>query len=40
MSGDLEGAQSQLHDATAIAAGLNDPGADAMLALTEGFIAR
>jgi len=39
MSGDLEGAQSQLRDATAIAAGLDDPGADAMLALTEGFIA-
>jgi DNA-binding CsgD family transcriptional regulator len=39
MSGDLEGARSQLRDATALAAGLDDPGADAMLALTEGFIA-
>ena len=39
MSGDLEGARSQLREATALAAGLDDPGADAMLALTEGFIA-
>jgi predicted ATPase/DNA-binding CsgD family transcriptional regulator len=39
MSGDLEGARSQLRDAAALAAGLDDPGADAMLALTEGFIA-
>jgi predicted ATPase/DNA-binding CsgD family transcriptional regulator len=39
MSGDLEGARSQLRDATALAAALDDPGADAMLALTEGFIA-
>ena len=36
---DLEGAQSQLRDAKDLAGGLNDPGADAMLALTEGFIA-
>lgn len=39
MSGDLEGAQSQLRNARALAGGLDDPGADAMLALTEGFIA-
>jgi predicted ATPase/DNA-binding CsgD family transcriptional regulator len=39
MSGDLEGARSQLREATALAAELDDPGADAMLALTEGFIA-
>jgi predicted ATPase/DNA-binding CsgD family transcriptional regulator len=39
MSGDLEGAQSQLREAKAIAGGLKDLGADAMLALTEGFIA-
>lgn len=39
MSGDLEGAQSQLRDAKALAAGLDDAGADAMLALTAGFIA-
>jgi len=39
MSGDLEVARSQLREATVIAGGLDDPGADAMLALTEGFIA-
>ena len=39
MGRDLEGAQSQLRDARALAGGLDDPGADAMLALTEGFIA-
>jgi len=39
MSGNLEGARSQLREATALAGGLDDPGADAMLALTEGFIA-
>jgi non-specific serine/threonine protein kinase len=39
MSGDLEGAQSQLRDARSLAGRLDDPGADAMLALTEGFIA-
>jgi predicted ATPase/DNA-binding CsgD family transcriptional regulator len=39
MSGDLEGARSQLREATALAAKLDDAGADAMLALTEGFIA-
>jgi non-specific serine/threonine protein kinase len=39
MAGDLEGAQSQLRDARALADGLDDPGAEAMLALTEGFIA-
>jgi predicted ATPase/DNA-binding CsgD family transcriptional regulator len=39
MSGDLEGAQSQLRDAKALTVGLDDPGADAALALTEGFIA-
>jgi predicted ATPase/DNA-binding CsgD family transcriptional regulator len=39
MAGDLEGAQSQLRDAKTLAGGLDDPGADAMLALTEGFVA-
>jgi predicted ATPase/DNA-binding CsgD family transcriptional regulator len=39
MVGDLEGAQSQLRDAKTLAGGLEDPGADAMLALTEGFVA-
>ena len=39
MSGDLEDARSQLRDAKALASKLDDPGADAMLALTEGFIA-
>jgi predicted ATPase/DNA-binding CsgD family transcriptional regulator len=39
MGRDLEGAQSQLRDAKALADGLDDPGANAMLALTEGFIA-
>jgi predicted ATPase/DNA-binding CsgD family transcriptional regulator len=39
MSGDLEGARSQLRDAKALTVGLDDPGADAALALTEGFIA-
>jgi predicted ATPase/DNA-binding CsgD family transcriptional regulator len=39
MSGDLEDARSQLRDAKALAGKLDDPGADAMLALTEGFIA-
>jgi predicted ATPase/DNA-binding CsgD family transcriptional regulator len=39
MAGDHEGAQSQLRDAKALPHGLDDPGADAMLALTEGFVA-
>ncbi|HEX7265651.1 MAG TPA: LuxR C-terminal-related transcriptional regulator [Candidatus Dormibacteraeota bacterium] len=39
MVGDLEGAQSQLRDAKTLAGGLDDAGADAMLALTEGFVA-
>ena len=39
MSGELEGARSQLRDAKTLAQGLDDPGVDAMLALTEGFIA-
>ena len=39
MSGDLEGARSQLSEARTLAQGLDDPGVDAMLALTEGFIA-
>ena len=39
MGRDLEGAQSQLRDAKALADGLDDPGANAMLALTEGFFA-
>ena len=39
MSGDLEGARSQLREARTLAQGLDDPGVDAMLALTEGFIA-
>jgi predicted ATPase/DNA-binding CsgD family transcriptional regulator len=39
MGRDLDGAQSQLRDAKALADGLDDPGANAMLALTEGFIA-
>jgi predicted ATPase/DNA-binding CsgD family transcriptional regulator len=38
-SGDLEGARSQLRDATVLAGGLDDPGTEAMLALTAGFIA-
>ena len=39
MSGDLEGARSQLSEASTLAQGLDDPGVDAMLALAEGFIA-
>jgi predicted ATPase/DNA-binding CsgD family transcriptional regulator len=39
ISGDLESARSQFRDAKAIAVGLDDPGADAAVALTEGFIA-
>jgi DNA-binding CsgD family transcriptional regulator len=39
MSGDRKGALSQLRDADTLAAALDDPGADAMLALTAGFIA-
>jgi len=39
MSGELEGARSQLREAKTLAQGLDDPGVDAMLALTEGFIA-
>jgi predicted ATPase/DNA-binding CsgD family transcriptional regulator len=39
MSGDLEGARSQLLEARTLAQRLDDPGVDAMLALTEGFIA-
>ena len=39
MGGDLEGARSQLRDAMTLTHGLDDPGADAMLALTEVFIA-
>ena len=39
MSGDIEDAQSQLRDAKALAGGLDDPGANAMVALTEGFVA-
>jgi predicted ATPase/DNA-binding CsgD family transcriptional regulator len=39
MGGDLDGARSQLRDAKAIADGLDDSGADAAVALTEGFIA-
>jgi predicted ATPase/DNA-binding CsgD family transcriptional regulator len=39
IGGNVEGAQSQLRDARTLAIGLDDPGADAMLALTEGFIA-
>jgi predicted ATPase/DNA-binding CsgD family transcriptional regulator len=37
--GDLDGAQSQLHEAKTIADGLDDSGADAVLALLEGFLA-
>ncbi len=39
MSGDLEGARSRLRDAQAVATGLDDPGAEAALALTEAFLA-
>ncbi len=39
MNGDLEGAQRQLRDARALIEGIDDAGADSMLALTEGFIA-
>jgi predicted ATPase/DNA-binding CsgD family transcriptional regulator len=39
MRGDLEGSRSQLRDAKALAEGLDDPGADAILALTDGFLA-
>jgi predicted ATPase/DNA-binding CsgD family transcriptional regulator len=39
MSGDLDGARSQLREARALADGLGDPGADAILALTDGFLA-
>ncbi len=39
MSGDLNGARSRLREAKALAQGFDDPGVDAMLALTEGFIA-
>lgn len=39
MSGDLEGARSQLRQAKVLAGALDDAGADAMLALTEAFIA-
>jgi predicted ATPase/DNA-binding CsgD family transcriptional regulator len=39
MSGDRNGALAQLRDADTLAAALDDPGADAMLALTAGFIA-
>jgi DNA-binding CsgD family transcriptional regulator len=39
MSGDLEGARSLLNDARALAAGFDDPGVDATLALTDGFLA-
>ncbi len=39
MSGDFDGARSCLRDAKVLADGLDDPGADAVLALTEGFLA-
>ena len=39
MSGDLEGARSQLREAKVLAGALDDAAADAMLALTEAFIA-
>jgi predicted ATPase/DNA-binding CsgD family transcriptional regulator len=39
MSGDLEGARSQLRKAKVLASALDDAAADAMLALTEAFIA-
>jgi ATP/maltotriose-dependent transcriptional regulator MalT len=39
MSGDLEGAWSQFNDAKGLAAQLDDPGTDAVVALTEGFLA-
>lgn len=39
MSGELDGARSQLREAKTLAQGFDDPGVDAMLALTEGFIA-
>jgi predicted ATPase/DNA-binding CsgD family transcriptional regulator len=39
MSGDLEGARSQLREAKVLASGLEDAAADAMLALTAAFIA-
>src|SRR6202165_3660347 len=39
MAGALAGAQARLHDAKTLAGGRGDPGANAMLALTEGFFA-
>jgi predicted ATPase/DNA-binding CsgD family transcriptional regulator len=39
MNGDLAGAQAQLRGARALVEGIDDAGADSMLALTEGFIA-
>ena len=39
MSGDPDGARSQLSEAKTLSEGFDDPGVDAMLALTEGFIA-
>ncbi len=39
MSGDLEGARSQLREAKVLASGLDDAAADAMVALTAAFIA-
>jgi hypothetical protein len=39
MSGELERARSQLREAKTLAQGFDEPGVDAMLALTEGFIA-
>lgn len=39
MSGDLVAARSQLREAKALAESFDDPAVDAMLALTEGFIA-
>ncbi len=39
MSGDLDGARSHLRDAKVLADELDDPGVDAVLALTEGFLA-
>src|SRR5437660_2102911 len=39
MTGDLEGARSQLREAKILASALDDAAADAMLALTEAFIA-
>jgi non-specific serine/threonine protein kinase len=39
MSGDVEGAQFQLRAAKALTSGTDDAGADATLALTDGFLA-